>query len=389
MYAYTYESLISRVVCLSFQEAVGLIVYGRLISGSTKHSSMVNEMVVAEHQVAKEVIQLNDPKPCIPLTSVDEKSYVPTMLAEKNAELVHGQEHLVMIAAEQTNIPLADMGMFEGSMINVVQQTHIATPHMQHVAATSVPYYQLIPPPATCYQQAHHYAATVAATPTFQHTSDSTHPTAVTQPYPPATFVYMPMQAYYQETQPTPMRHHAAIANVSAMPAGMAYQHVPMEYTATAVTSANVQSQPQQQQPSASQQTTISSNTNYSRSSNRRVVWNFCQFCQNNKESEEFYKSHTLRDTTGRVICPVLRAYNCPLCNNGGGDRAHTKSYCPQLRNRQPLTNSASHNGRRGHSNHNSHHGHGGGNRQIRAHNQQFQPSSVVMEQEPNKSFSS
>jgi len=64
----------------------------------------------------------------------------------------------------------------------------------------------------------------------------------------------------------------------------------------------------------------------------RVVMWNFCQFCQNNREPESFYKSHILRDAEGTVVCPVLRSYNCPICNNGGGDRAHTKSYCPQLR---------------------------------------------------------
>jgi len=64
----------------------------------------------------------------------------------------------------------------------------------------------------------------------------------------------------------------------------------------------------------------------------RVVIWNYCQFCQNNREPESFYKSHILRDSEGKVVCPVLRAYNCPICNNGGGDMAHTKSYCPQLR---------------------------------------------------------
>jgi len=70
----------------------------------------------------------------------------------------------------------------------------------------------------------------------------------------------------------------------------------------------------------------------------RVVIWNYCQFCQNNREPEAFYKSHILRDQDGRVICPVLRAYNCPICNNGGGDKAHTKSYCPQLRTAGRLT---------------------------------------------------
>lgn len=64
----------------------------------------------------------------------------------------------------------------------------------------------------------------------------------------------------------------------------------------------------------------------------RVVIWNYCQFCQNNREPEEFYRGHILRDADGNVVCPILRAYNCPICNNGGGNKAHTKSYCPQLR---------------------------------------------------------
>lgn len=61
-------------------------------------------------------------------------------------------------------------------------------------------------------------------------------------------------------------------------------------------------------------------------------MWNYCQFCKNNGEPEEFFRSHILRNPgDGKVVCPVLRVYSCPVCNNGGGDYAHTKSYCPQL----------------------------------------------------------
>ncbi|KAH9368189.1 hypothetical protein HPB48_010630 [Haemaphysalis longicornis] len=62
-----------------------------------------------------------------------------------------------------------------------------------------------------------------------------------------------------------------------------------------------------------------------------------CTFCRTNGERRNFYMSHTLRDRddggasgqSGRVTCPVLRNYRCPLCGYPGGDYAHTLRYCP------------------------------------------------------------
>lgn len=54
-----------------------------------------------------------------------------------------------------------------------------------------------------------------------------------------------------------------------------------------------------------------------------------CVFCRNNGESESFYTSHYLKDAEGKVTCPVLRAYTCPLCG-ANGDAAHTIKYCPE-----------------------------------------------------------
>ena len=54
-----------------------------------------------------------------------------------------------------------------------------------------------------------------------------------------------------------------------------------------------------------------------------------CVFCRNNGESESFYTSHYLKDSEGKVTCPVLRAYTCPLCG-ANGDAAHTIKYCPE-----------------------------------------------------------
>lgn len=63
-----------------------------------------------------------------------------------------------------------------------------------------------------------------------------------------------------------------------------------------------------------------------------------CVFCRNNGESESFYTSHYLKDADGKVTCPVLRAYTCPLCG-ANGDSAHTIKYCPE--NAQSVKNAS------------------------------------------------
>jgi protein nanos 1 len=57
-----------------------------------------------------------------------------------------------------------------------------------------------------------------------------------------------------------------------------------------------------------------------------------CVFCKNNGEQETYYKQHVLKDSVGRVVCPILRAYTCPICN-AKGDDAHTIKYCPKNNN--------------------------------------------------------
>ena len=66
-----------------------------------------------------------------------------------------------------------------------------------------------------------------------------------------------------------------------------------------------------------------------SRVQSRSVKQQVCVFCRNNGESESFYTSHCLKDSEGKVSCPVLRAYTCPLCG-ANGDLAHTIKYCPE-----------------------------------------------------------
>lgn len=54
-----------------------------------------------------------------------------------------------------------------------------------------------------------------------------------------------------------------------------------------------------------------------------------CVFCKNNGTSEDVCSSHSFRFPDGRVKCPILRRFQCPICGNRGGDHAHTKSHCP------------------------------------------------------------
>ncbi|XP_013164262.1 PREDICTED: uncharacterized protein LOC106115451 isoform X1 [Papilio xuthus] len=53
-----------------------------------------------------------------------------------------------------------------------------------------------------------------------------------------------------------------------------------------------------------------------------------CVFCKNNGESTAWYRSHTVKDRKGRVVCPILRAFRCPICG-ASGSRAHTPKHCP------------------------------------------------------------
>lgn len=56
----------------------------------------------------------------------------------------------------------------------------------------------------------------------------------------------------------------------------------------------------------------------------------YCPFCKQNGETPRVYRSHKLKSCDGKVICPILRNYTCPICN-ATGDYAHTRRYCPQV----------------------------------------------------------
>ncbi|XP_076294201.1 RNA-binding protein nanos [Lasioglossum baleicum] len=65
------------------------------------------------------------------------------------------------------------------------------------------------------------------------------------------------------------------------------------------------------------------------RKKNKKPLPTECVFCRNNGEEEIYYKKHLLKDAEGKVRCPVLRAYTCPICGVSG-DEAHTIKYCPK-----------------------------------------------------------
>ncbi|XP_060113518.1 nanos homolog 2 [Heteronotia binoei] len=61
-----------------------------------------------------------------------------------------------------------------------------------------------------------------------------------------------------------------------------------------------------------------------------------CQFCKHNGESRNVYSSHRLKREDGKVVCPILRNYICPLCG-ATADKAHTLKYCPLNQGKQSL----------------------------------------------------
>jgi len=72
-----------------------------------------------------------------------------------------------------------------------------------------------------------------------------------------------------------------------------------------------------------------------------------CVFCRNNGEDESVYSTHALKAPDGKVTCPILFAYECPICRSTG-ENAHTLKYCPRNPNGQghmPAQNNGGQNG--------------------------------------------
>ncbi|XP_018358747.1 PREDICTED: nanos homolog 3 [Trachymyrmex cornetzi] len=74
--------------------------------------------------------------------------------------------------------------------------------------------------------------------------------------------------------------------------------------------------------------TDVSKQSASRRKKNKKPLPTECVFCRNNGEEETYYRQHLLKDVDGRVECPVLRAYTCPICG-ATGEEAHTVKYCP------------------------------------------------------------
>lgn len=62
-----------------------------------------------------------------------------------------------------------------------------------------------------------------------------------------------------------------------------------------------------------------------------------CRFCRQNGETARVYRSHKLKSDDGKVICPILFNYTCPICA-ATGHYAHTRRYCPQAKRQRGKT---------------------------------------------------
>ncbi|XP_020501329.2 nanos homolog 1-like [Labrus bergylta] len=62
----------------------------------------------------------------------------------------------------------------------------------------------------------------------------------------------------------------------------------------------------------------------------------YCRFCKQNGETVRVYRSHRLKAEDGKVSCPILRSYTCPVCE-ATGDHAHTRRYCPRAQGKEAL----------------------------------------------------
>lgn len=50
----------------------------------------------------------------------------------------------------------------------------------------------------------------------------------------------------------------------------------------------------------------------------------YCKLCHEAGKSESVYRSHSVRDRSGKTMCPYLLSLTCRRCNRKG----HTQSHC-------------------------------------------------------------
>ena len=54
----------------------------------------------------------------------------------------------------------------------------------------------------------------------------------------------------------------------------------------------------------------------------------FCKVCQDAGKSEQEYTNHSVRDKSGKTVCPTLLSQSCRNC----GENGHTVKYCSLLK---------------------------------------------------------
>uniref|UniRef100_A0A667WQY7 Nanos C2HC-type zinc finger 2 n=1 Tax=Myripristis murdjan TaxID=586833 RepID=A0A667WQY7_9TELE len=87
---------------------------------------------------------------------------------------------------------------------------------------------------------------------------------------------------------------------------------------------------PHHQEEDSADSINLSSASSFSDTSCNTTSLDYCRFCKQNGESVVVYRSHRLKADDGRVTCPILWSYTCPLCD-ATGDKAHTRRYCPLM----------------------------------------------------------
>lgn len=85
----------------------------------------------------------------------------------------------------------------------------------------------------------------------------------------------------------------------------------------------------ERQLPLRSRNVDLSKYLNSTNGENFTIDQMSCCFCKNNGEKDAIYNSHPLKDSLGKIVCPILREYVCPKCGESG-DYAHTNKYCPE-----------------------------------------------------------